>query len=378
MRQTAPHTQEFQVSPSRFEDHHTELASIAHRGAKPASSPDSRTEALRTLFAKLFPPQLQTALAQARRIILSPDDFLWDLPFAALITNATGPPEYLGLQKPLSYAQSLTLALPSLPTGAAGTGVLIVGNPVYDLDRRAALIAKATSKQSARPVVPASGAKPPASVASLRRNAELRALTRDGNAPPQLPDAQKEAEQVAREYKTKAHTGVEPTEAWFRQRVGQANVIHLATHGLYNPDAPQSSGVLLAVPEKMPALGRFDNDGTLQAWEVWSLKLNADLVVLSACETGRGKKVTGEGLIGLTRAWQYAGARTIVSSLWKVSDSGTAALMTAFHKRLRAGDEKDSALMHAMKLVAGSGTGDWSDPHHWAAFVLVGDTGKMR
>ena len=116
----------------------------------------------------------------------------------------------------------------------------------------------------------------------------------------------------------------------------------------------------------------------MQAWEVWSLHLNADLVVLSACETGRGAKVTGEGLIGLTRAWQYAGARSVVSSLWKVSDASTAALMTAFHNYLLAGKDKDEALRLAMVETAASKGGAWNDPHFWAAFVLLGDTGTLR
>src|SRR5207249_36082 len=139
------------------------------------------------------------------------------------------------------------------------------------------------------------------------------------------------------------------------------------THGFFNPFAPQSSGVLLAVPEKAPPVGQYDNDGTLQSWEIWSLKLKADLVILSACETGRGAKVTGEGLIGLTRALQYAGAKTIVSSQWKVGDESTAALMTAFHKHLLAGVERDEALRQAMNDVAKSAAGNWSAPYHWAA-----------
>src|SRR5205085_8921191 len=98
----------------------------------------------------------------------------------------------------------------------------------------------------------------------------------------------------------------------------------------------------------------------------------------SACQTGRGAKVTGEGLVGLTRAWQYAGARSVVSSQWKVDDESTAALMTAFHKHLLAGKEKDEALRLAMVEVAGNRARSWEQPYHWAAFLLVGDTGKMR
>src|SRR5262249_18304761 len=149
-------------------------------------------------------------------------------------------------------------------------------------------------------------------------------------------------------------------------------------HGFLHPYAPLSSGVLLAVPEKTPAEGEYDNDGVLQAWEVWSLKVKAELVVLSACETGSGAKVKGEGLIGLTRAWQYAGAKTIVSSQWKVSDRSTSSLMVSFHKHLLAGAERDEALRLAMKETATRENGRWSAPYHWAAFLMVGETGKIR
>lgn len=87
--------------------------------------------------------------------------------------------------------------------------------------------------------------------------------------------------------------------------------------------------------------------------------------------------MTGEGLIGLTRSLQYAGAKTIVSSQWKVSDESTAVLMTAFHKRLIAGAERDEALRLAMNEVARHPNGRWASPYYWAAFLMVGETGKM-
>jgi len=134
-----------------------------------------------------------------------------------------------------------------------------------------------------------------------------------------------------------------------------------------------SSGVLLTVPEKEPGPGETDNDGALQAWEIYSqLKLKAELVVLSGCETGRGQEVKGEGLIGLTRALQYAGARSIVASQWKVADRSTATLMVAFHRFLRQGLAKDEALQKAMAQLRQSRK--TSDPYYWAPFILVGDS----
>jgi len=129
---------------------------------------------------------------------------------------------------------------------------------------------------------------------------------------------------------------------------------------------------MLAVAETEPGPAETDNDGALQAWEIFSqMELKAELVVLSACETGVGTKVRAEGLVGLTRAFQAAGARSIVASQWRVSDASTAELMVAFHEKLRAGQAKDEALRKAMAKVAGDPA--TAHPFYWAGFLLVGD-----
>src|SRR5207248_4858503 len=162
------------------------------------------------------------------------------------------------------------------------------------------------------------------------------------------------------------------TEAALRQRIEKADVIHLATHGFLNPVRAMSSGVLLTVPEREPEAGQTNDDGALQAWEIYSqLHLKAELVVLSACETGRGENVAGEGIVGMTRALQYAGARSVVASQWKVADESTATLMVAFHRKLRRGLAKDEALRQAMATVRQQPR--TALPYFWAPFVLVGD-----
>jgi CHAT domain-containing protein len=322
-----------------------------------------RVEAGRTLFQKLFPADARPALAAAKRIVLSPDGALWDLPFAALVTNDEGKPQYLGLQKPLLYAQSLSLfarsaAAPVEPTAGS---VLVVGNPLFDNARRAEVLAL---KQGQPP------ARPGPVLAASRDVGELAVLSREGTTPAPLPDAEREAREVGSLYGVAASSGVEPTESWFRERAGNARVIHLATHGYFNPHRAMSSGLRLAVPESQAA--GTDDDGALQAWEIMSqLRLKAELVVLSACETGVGEKIRGEGLVGLTRAFQVAGARSIVASQWRVSDQSTAALMVAFHRNLRAGQAKDEALRAAMARVAADPA--LSHPYFWAPFLIVGD-----
>jgi CHAT domain-containing protein len=142
-------------------------------------------------------------------------------------------------------------------------------------------------------------------------------------------------------------------------------VIHLATHGLLNADRPQFTGVVLSL------VGNKNNDGFLRTDEVFNLNLNAHLVMLSACETGLGKEKRGEGVIGLTRAFMYAGSPTVGVSLWSVADKSTAELMTDFYRRLLAPSSPTAAMREAqLAMISGK---KYSAPFYWAPFVLVGD-----
>jgi CHAT domain-containing protein/tetratricopeptide (TPR) repeat protein len=330
------------------------------RGGLEVPTDDSvRIDAARTLYLKLFPTDARTSITQANRVIVSPDGVLWDLPFAALVINDSGDPRYLGLEKPLVYAQSLatmaqTLLMPRRPSTDAST-VLVIGNPLFDNSRRTAA---------------AAGTQPPAG-GRTRATGELALLGEDGEVPEPLPYAEMEATRVAAVYRARAAIGAVPTEAWFRQRASTADIIHLATHGYFNPFRAVSSGVRLAVPER-PATDNTDNDGALQAWEVFTqLQLRANLVVLSACETGVGAKVPGEGLVGLTRAFQAAGAASVVATEWKVADRSTSTAMVVFHEQLQKGVPKDEALRAAARVLAGDKA--TSHPYFWAPFVLIGD-----
>jgi CHAT domain-containing protein/Tfp pilus assembly protein PilF len=334
------------------------------RGLATPTPDQVRIDAARTLYQKLFPSSARDAIAGATRVLLSPDGALWDLPFAALVINESGEPRYLGLEKPLVYTQSLATIAQTLkaprPTGRGS--VLVIGNPLFDNSRRSSAVTT-----SAPP--PASGASLPA---KTRATGELALLGEDGEIPEPLPHAEVEATRVAAVYGARAATGAGPTEAWFRQRAGAADVIHLATHGYFNPFRAASSGIRLAVPERPATDGSTDNDGALQAWEVFTqLQLRADLVVLSACETGVGAKVPGEGLVGLTRAFQVAGAASVVATVWRIADRSTSTAMVAFHRELRKGVPRDEALRAAARILAADKA--TSHPYYWAAFVLIGD-----
>ncbi len=164
--------------------------------------------------------------------------------------------------------------------------------------------------------------------------------------------------------------------AWLDLKASEANiktrnakqyrVVHIATHGLLDAERPQFTGLVLSL------VGNSNgDDGFLRTDEIFNLRLGSPLVMLSACETGLGKQVKGEGVIGLTRAFMYAGAPTVGVSLWSVADRSTATLMTDFYKRLLAGVPPSTAMRAAQQqMIAGK---RYSAPFYWAAFVLNGE-----
>jgi CHAT domain-containing protein len=140
--------------------------------------------------------------------------------------------------------------------------------------------------------------------------------------------------------------------------------VHLAAHAELNPTSPLFSRVFLA-PDAQ-------NDGSLTVQEVYGLNLaRADLVVLSACDTQLGAQSRGDDLVGLNRVFIYAGAPSVIASLWRVNDEATAVLMTAFYRQLRAGASKAQALQAAQVETRRH----YPHPYYWAAFVLTGDPG---
>jgi CHAT domain-containing protein len=142
--------------------------------------------------------------------------------------------------------------------------------------------------------------------------------------------------------------------------------VHLATHGVADEEHPGLSRLLLE-----PESGSRD-ESVLSLGEVYNLHLNADLVVLSACDTGRGRIARGEGIIGLTRGFLYAGAKSLLVSLWPVSDEAAASLVVDFYKELLDGRPKARALREA-KLRLMARNPEYAKPFYWSSLVLVGD-----
>jgi CHAT domain-containing protein len=144
------------------------------------------------------------------------------------------------------------------------------------------------------------------------------------------------------------------------------NYVHFATHGFIDENKPDFSSLVLTQDKNS------EEDGFLRATEIFNLNLNADLVVLSACQTGLGKLIRGEGMVGLTRAFMYAGTPSVLVSLWSVKDASTATLMSDFYKNLIKGKlSKTDALRKAQLSMLGNEK--FAHPFYWAPFVLVGD-----
>jgi CHAT domain-containing protein len=150
--------------------------------------------------------------------------------------------------------------------------------------------------------------------------------------------------------------------------LSQYRFIHLATHGLLNTVHPELSGVVLSLFDENGA----DTDGFLRLNDIFNLNLPAELVVLSACETGLGKDVQGEGLVGLTRGFMYAGAKRVAVSLWSVNDTATASLMTKFYQQMLDKGLNPVAALRAAQLEMWKSE-QWKAPYYWAAFVVQGE-----
>jgi len=309
----------------------------------PGSDPAELQARARRLYGLLVRPA-EAQIARAQRILVSPHGPLHTLPFAALVRGDG----YLIEWKPIHSVLSATvygeLAKLRPPRRAPGEERLIAfGDPVYP---------------SLTPDVPA--------------DPELREAVRRGLALRPLPLSGQEVKSIAALYpQAEVYLGHEATEERAKSIGPESRrLVHFACHGLLDERFPLNSALALTVPEK-PTEGQ--DNGLLQAWEIFeSVRLDADLVTLSACDTGLGREMAGEGLIGLTRAFQYAGARSVLASLWGVADRSTARFMQSFYGYLHSGKSKDEALRAAQIDHIRERAGP-SHPFHWAAFQLTGD-----
>ena len=178
----------------------------------------------------------------------------------------------------------------------------------------------------------------------------------------ELPFAEREVGSLSWNYPNMtALTREKATKSWISGHIGEFGIIHLATHGEFDPVNPLFSALKLVSDAK-------DKDGDLEAAEIFDLKINADLIVLSACQTGLGKVTSGDEVQGMNQAFLYAGTHALVSSLWRVSDISTAMLMKQFYREYQSRPKAES-LRRAMLHVKNR----FPHPGYWGAFTLTGD-----
>jgi CHAT domain-containing protein/Tfp pilus assembly protein PilF len=182
-----------------------------------------------------------------------------------------------------------------------------------------------------------------------------------------LTEGRKEVEAVARRFQVKAYVRSEATETRLKAEVGGAAVLHVASHGEMTAATPLFSRVKLAPDD--------ENNGNLEVHEIYGLDLRGTgLVVLSACQTELGRLNRGDDLIGLTRAFIYAGSPSVIASLWNVNDKATRVFMEHFYGQLQEGRSKAEALQVAQQRTRE----EYPAPYYWAAFVLTGDPGSIE
>jgi CHAT domain-containing protein len=300
-------------------------------------------EAASHLYTTLLKPA-QGQLRTLNNLVIVPDDVLWELPFQALQSSAN---RFLVQDYAISYAPSLTVLREmsrkrQIRRPTTSSTLLAIGNPD---------IGKATRGRD-EPVIMGGQLQP-------------------------LPEAERQVRSLGQLYgsgQSKTYIGSEAREERLKQEAGAYRILHLATHGILNNASPMYSHLVLS-----QSAGEVSEDGLLEAWEIMKLELDAELAVLSACDTARGKVSAGEGVIGLSWSLFVAGCPSAVVSQWKVESSSTTELMLEFHRRLKGSatgqskvsSSKSEALRQAsLRLMRSK---EYGHPFYWAGFIVVGD-----
>jgi CHAT domain-containing protein len=287
-------------------------------------------ESARRLYDEVLGP-LHDRVNGKTELMIVPDGVLWDLPFQALRSPAD---RYVIEDAAVSYAPSITVLRETMRlrrTAGGPATLLALGNP--------------TSNPGA-----------------VRREK----LTRGGPLD-SLPEAEIEVKRLAEIYgaSSRVYVGADAREDRWKAEAPHYRVVHVAAHGVLDNSSPLYSYLALA-----PSTDAKE-DGLLEAWEIMNMRLQADLVVLSACETARGRVAPGEGVVGLMWALFVAGTPTTLVSQWKIESASSTALMIRFHEEWHAGVSKARALQRASLQVLQTRAS--AHPFYWAGYILVGD-----
>jgi CHAT domain-containing protein len=323
------------------------LRAITTRPPKGTQSPDA-LQAAKNLYARLMAP-VEKSIQGAKRVLIVPDGILYYLPFEALIRHTAPKPRYLIEDYTIAYAPSASvfvrLSAEKRRNNRRRRELLAYGDPLFDVGGLA--------------------------TGNIRMGDLVRGVYEaNGMRLAPLPNTRAEVENIGRLYpadRRKIYLGARATEASVKQeKLTEYKRLHFATHAVIDEQAPARSGVVLSLVNT----GR--EDGILRAGEIFNLDLDADLVVLSACQTGLGKLVKGEGMVGLTRAFLYAGTPRVLVSLWEVNDLATTEFMTLFYAKMKEVQSTASALREVKLAMIHSPSLAYRHPYFWTPFVLTG------
>ncbi|EGK88824.1 Tetratricopeptide TPR_1 repeat-containing protein [Microcoleus vaginatus FGP-2] len=318
--------------------------------------------------ANLGQVTLQPAAAQLgnKRLLIVPDGVLHYTPFQAL---TLGKNAGQNTNVPLIVEHEI-ITLPSASTLAIlrqnygdrkppGRTLAILADPVFspDDERIKGKITQATTEKL--------------EANNLDLNRSLRASNRQW-PPERLPFTRQEAQTISTLFPSVSSRQIFDFDA-SRTTATDGNlvnyqIIHFATHGLANSKNPELSGILMSMIDDK---GNLVN-GFLRLTDIFNLKLAANLVVLSACQSGMGQNVKGEGMVGLTRGFMYAGAQRVAVSLWSVDDEGTSVLMQKFYQKMQQQKLAPAAALRAAQMEMMQEE-KWKSPYYWAAFTLQGE-----
>jgi CHAT domain-containing protein/tetratricopeptide (TPR) repeat protein len=351
------------------------------RRVRIASADDESRQALATLSQILLGPV--SRLLTKKRLLIVSDGALQYVPFAALpIPRPTAGSFLRG--RPLIVAHEI-INLPSASTLAvlrreltgrrkASNAVAVLADPVFE--KQDPRVVEGSDR--AKPTTPGQSSTRQQAAAKgledeLVRSLKDMSIADEIGRIQRLPFTRQEAKSIvsfvdrkdrleALDFDASRATALSPVMARYK-------FVHFATHAVFNSEHPELSGIILSLVDKFGG----EQDGFLKAYDVYNLKLQAELVVLSSCRTALGKEVRGEGLMSLTRGFMYAGASRVLASLWNVSDEPTAHLMSDFYKDLLGRRRLSPAAAIRAAQIRMLKSKRWQAPYYWAGFVLQGE-----
>jgi CHAT domain-containing protein len=311
-------------------------------GKSPQQSLEEYVRLAYQIYQQVVEPLVPLFGKNTKRLIISPDGFLSLIPFESLIENLPAASsgfknlDYLVKKYDISYVPSATIWL---------------RQPQQKVHHQQQFAGYAPSYESM--VLASNRMRPGTKITHLK-------YTRD------------EVKTASEYFKGKNYLGNEATEAAFKQQVNESSILHLALHGMVDDQNPMRSALVFSSPNE------DSEDGFLYAYELFNLQINADLVVLSACNTGYGKLNKGEGVMSLSRAFAQAGSRSLVMSLWNANDQVTSVIMNYFYQGLKHGMNKDEALSRAKIKYLQEADPLLAHPFYWSAFVANGDMQPLQ